>query len=157
MREEDVDELTSESVQDYDVSSISGSEDESEPRPLFHALVDKNKLFILLQSGDKVSIWKSLIMDEAERVSYTGVSLDDSGSLPESDVTERLRNFVNTDDRRMCVVLLASGGHFAGTVFNGKSVVAHKTFHRYVSLSLSQSYIMLVSLSLVQIGRLLVL
>ncbi|CAN6981967.1 hypothetical protein BRARA_I05623 [Brassica rapa] len=132
LREEDVDELTSESVQDYDVSSISGSEDESEPRPLFHALVDKNKLFILLQSGDKVSIWKSLIMDEAERVSYTGVSLDDSGSLPESDVTERLRNFVNTFDRRMCVVLLASGGHFAGTVFNGKSVVAHKTFHRYV-------------------------
>ncbi|KAF2620050.1 hypothetical protein F2Q68_00042911 [Brassica cretica] len=113
--------------------NISGSEDESEPRPpFFHALVDKKKLFVLLHTGDKVSIWKSLIMDEAERVSYTGVSLDDSGSLPESDVTERLRNFVNTDDRRMCVVLLASGGHFAGTVFNGKSVVAHKTFHRYV-------------------------
>ncbi|KAH0866651.1 hypothetical protein HID58_083862 [Brassica napus] len=133
LREEDVDELTSESVQDYDVSSISGSEDESDPRPpFFNALVDKKKLFILLHTGDKVSIWKSLIMDEAERVSYTGVSLDDSGSLPESDVTERLRTFVNTDDRRMCVVLLASGGHFAGTVFNGKSVVAHKTFHRYV-------------------------
>ncbi|KAJ0235629.1 ANK_REP_REGION domain-containing protein [Hirschfeldia incana] len=77
-------------------------------------------------------------MDEAERVSYRGggVSIVDDcvGSLAESDVTERLRSFVNTNDerRRMCVVLLASGGHFAGTVFNGKSVVAHKTFHRYV-------------------------
>lgn len=142
LREEDVDELTSESVQDYDVSSISGSEDEAEPRHssllFLHAPVDKKKLFISLRSGDKVSIWKSLIMDEAERVSYRGggVSVGDDcvGSLAESDVTERLRSFVNTDDdrRRMCVVLLASGGHFAGTVFNGKSVVAHKTFHRYV-------------------------
>ncbi|CAH8336766.1 unnamed protein product [Eruca vesicaria subsp. sativa] len=138
LREEDVDELTSESVQDYDVSSISGSEDESEQRPpFFHAFLDKKKLFIRLQSGDKVSIWKSLIMDDAERVSYKddrgGLSLDDFyGSLADTDVTERLRNFVNADDRRMCVVLLASGGHFAGTVFNGKSVVAHKTFHRYV-------------------------
>lgn len=143
MREEDVDELTSESVQDYDVSSISGSEDESDSKPpLFHTfVVDKKKLFFRLQCGDKVSIWKSLIMDEAERVSYKddrgGLSVDDGGSLGESDVTERLMNFVKTDDRRMCVVLLASGGHFAGTVFNGKSVVAHKTFHRYVSLSLS--------------------
>ncbi|KAF8111481.1 hypothetical protein N665_0074s0015 [Sinapis alba] len=136
LREEDVDELTSESVQDYDVSSISGSEDESDTKPpFFHALVDKKKLFIRLQSGDKVSIWKSLIMDEAEKVSYKDdrLSLDDCGSLAESNVTERLVNFVSTDDdRRMCVVLLASGGHFAGTVFNGKSVVAHKTFHRYV-------------------------
>lgn len=84
-------------------------------------------------------------MDEAERVSYRGggVSVGDDcvGSLAESDVTERLRSFVNTDDdrRRMCVVLLASGGHFAGTVFNGKSVVAHKTFHRYGLKLLSES------------------
>ncbi|CAH8250784.1 unnamed protein product [Arabidopsis lyrata] len=142
LKEEDVDELTSESVQDYDVSSISGSEDEAETsRPSFHfdaqKAIDKKKLFFRLQSGDKVSIWKSLIMDDAETVSFDndrGVSVDCSGSLAENEVTERLRNLIreNTDDRKMCVVLLASGGHFAGTVFNGKSVVAHKTFHRYV-------------------------
>lgn len=142
MREEDVDELTSESVQDYDVSSISGSEDEAETRASFHfdaqKGIDKKKLFIRLQTGDKVSIWKSLIMDEAERVSLgndRGVSVDDCGSLGEVEVTERLRNLIreDTDHRQMCVVLLASGGHFAGTVLKGKSVVAHKTFHRYLS------------------------
>lgn len=143
MKEEDVDELTSESVQDYDVSSISGSEDEAEARPLFQVDpqkgIDKKKLFFRLQSGDKVSIWRSLIMDEAEKVSYgndRGVSADDCGSLGENQVTQRLRNLIREnikDDRKMCVVLLASGGHFAGAVFNGKSVVAHKTFHRYVS------------------------
>uniref|UniRef100_A0A1J3IEV8 Ankyrin repeat and zinc finger domain-containing protein 1 n=1 Tax=Noccaea caerulescens TaxID=107243 RepID=A0A1J3IEV8_NOCCA len=138
LKEEDVDELTSESVQDYDVSSISGSEDEAEARP-FDAQkgIDKKKLFFRLQSGEKVSIWKCLIMDEAESVSYgndRGVSVDDCGSLGEIEVTARLRNLIreNTDDRQMRVVLLASGGHFAASVFNGKSVVAHKTFHRYV-------------------------
>ncbi|CAD5311474.1 unnamed protein product [Arabidopsis thaliana] len=142
LKEEDVDELTSESVQDYDVSSISGSEDEAETRPpSFHfdaqKGIDKKKLFFRLQSGDKVSIWKCLIMDDAESVSFEndrGVSVDCCGSLVENEVTERLRNLIreNKDDRQMRVVLLASGGHFAGTVFNGKSVVAHKTFHRYV-------------------------
>ncbi|CAH2039366.1 unnamed protein product [Thlaspi arvense] len=135
LKEEDVDELTSESVQDYDVSSISGSEDEAEARP-FDAQkgIDKKKLFVRLQSGEKVSVWRCLIMDEAERVSYGNdmeVSVNDRG---EDEVTERLRNLIreNTDGMLMRVVLLASGGHFAGTVFNGKSVVAHKTFHRYV-------------------------
>lgn len=147
MKEEDVDELTSESVQDYDVSSISGSEDEAESaRASFQVVdsqkgIDKKKLFFRLQSGDKVSIWRSLIVDEAEKVSYGndrggGSSVDDCGSLGENEVTERLRYLIREnikDDRKMCVVLLASGGHFAGTVFKGKSVVAHKTFHRYVS------------------------
>ncbi|XP_023587089.1 tRNA endonuclease ANKZF1 isoform X2 [Trichechus manatus latirostris] len=30
-----------------------------------------------------------------------------------------------------CVVLMATAGHFAGAVFQGREVVAHKTFHRY--------------------------
>ncbi|KAL1217125.1 hypothetical protein V5N11_021462 [Cardamine amara subsp. amara] len=141
LKEDDVDELTSESVQDYDVSSISGSEDEADTRPSFHfdaqKGIDKKKLFIRLQTGDKVSIWKSLIMDESERVSFgndRGVSLDDCGSLAENEVTQRLRNLIreNMEDRQMRIVLLASGGHFAACVFHGKSVVAHKTFHRYV-------------------------
>ncbi|XP_006307077.2 ankyrin repeat and zinc finger domain-containing protein 1 isoform X1 [Capsella rubella] len=138
LREEDVDELTSESVQDYDVSSISGSEDEAETRPSLHfdpqKGIDKKKLFIRLQTGDKVSIWKSLIMDDAERVSFQNDGGDDCGILGDIEVTERLTNLIpeNTDHGLMCVVLLASGGHFAGTVFSGKSVVAHKTFHRYV-------------------------
>ncbi|XLS51920.1 hypothetical protein HN51_012597 [Arachis hypogaea] len=30
------------------------------------------------------------------------------------------------------IVLLASGGHFAGCVFDGDAVVAHTTFHREI-------------------------
>ncbi|XP_003406101.1 tRNA endonuclease ANKZF1 [Loxodonta africana] len=32
---------------------------------------------------------------------------------------------------RYCVVLMAAAGHFAGAIFQGREVVAHKTFHRY--------------------------
>ncbi|XP_012790122.1 ankyrin repeat and zinc finger domain-containing protein 1 [Sorex araneus] len=32
---------------------------------------------------------------------------------------------------RICVVLMAAAGHFAGAVFQGREVVTHKTFHRY--------------------------
>ena len=29
------------------------------------------------------------------------------------------------------IILMTAGGHFAGAVFNGSSIVCHKTFHRY--------------------------
>uniref|UniRef100_A0A673SZQ1 tRNA endonuclease ANKZF1 n=1 Tax=Suricata suricatta TaxID=37032 RepID=A0A673SZQ1_SURSU len=32
---------------------------------------------------------------------------------------------------RYCVVLMATAGHFAGAIFQGRDVVTHKTFHRY--------------------------
>ncbi|GKB79264.1 hypothetical protein Tco_0946159, partial [Tanacetum coccineum] len=38
------------------------------------------------------------------------------------------------DKTHFRVMLLASGGHFAGCVFDGNSVVAHKTFHRLLGL-----------------------
>eukprot|EP00698_Gefionella_okellyi_P011329 TRINITY_DN297_c1_g1_i2.p1 TRINITY_DN297_c1_g1~~TRINITY_DN297_c1_g1_i2.p1 ORF type:complete len:644 (-),score=172.20 TRINITY_DN297_c1_g1_i2:22-1953(-) len=34
--------------------------------------------------------------------------------------------------KRLWIVLLNRGGHFAGVVFDGKKQLAHKTFHRYV-------------------------
>lgn len=34
------------------------------------------------------------------------------------------------DNTHLRIVLLVSGGHFAGCVFDGDAVVAHKTFHR---------------------------
>ncbi|KAL5800803.1 hypothetical protein ACOSQ3_032435 [Xanthoceras sorbifolium] len=54
--------------------------------------------------------------------------------LRESEVIERL-NFLLHEPRNNThfrVVLLARAGHFAGCVFDGNSVVVHKTFHRYV-------------------------
>ncbi|XP_010544372.1 PREDICTED: ankyrin repeat and zinc finger domain-containing protein 1 [Tarenaya hassleriana] len=134
LKEEDVDELTSESVQDFDVSSISGSENEADSGSLSIGDTQKGlyrkKLYICLQTGESISIWKSLIMEEAESVSHD----DDGGPLGEGEVIERLRQLSRETrgSKHLRIVLLVSGGHFAGSVFDGKTVVAHKTFHRYV-------------------------
>ncbi|KAJ9680903.1 hypothetical protein PVL29_020033 [Vitis rotundifolia] len=142
VKEEDFDELTADTLfKDYDISSISGSEDEvdkgSWAQNDMHKGSDENvkrKLFIQLQTGEKVSLWKCLVLDESENILYE----NDPGCcmpyLKESDVIEKLKTVIHEprDNTHLRVVLLASGGHFAGCVFDGNSVVAHKTFHRYV-------------------------
>ncbi|KAL1363377.1 hypothetical protein HN51_011595 [Arachis hypogaea] len=132
VKEEDFEVLTSEFVKDYDVSSISGSESDSdsenesqnrnEVRDKSREIL-KQKLFVGLQSGQSVSLWKCLIMNMS----------DENGSA-ENEVCERLKSLTlePRDNSHLRIVLLASGGHFAGCVFDGDAVVAHKTFHRYV-------------------------
>lgn len=142
MKEEDLDELTSDSFKDFDISSISGSEDETDklshrrndPHGV-HVDILRKKLFIHLQTGDRVSVWRCLLLDESESISYENdkaCATDNIGNLRESEVIERLKTLVHEprDNTRMRVVLLARGGHFAGCVFDGNLVVAHKTFHR---------------------------
>ncbi|KAL5792552.1 hypothetical protein ACOSP7_001146 [Xanthoceras sorbifolium] len=143
VKEEDLDELTSDSFKDYEISSISGSEDESDKishrNDLDGRLVEsiRKKLFIRLKTGERVSIWKCLLLNESESVSYENdkvASVNDGQCLRESEVIERL-NFLLHEPRNNThfrVVLLARAGHFAGCVFDGNSVVVHKTFHRYV-------------------------
>lgn len=129
---------------DYDVSSISGSEDEEERETSLHADlqrgpagISKRKLYIQLQNGERISIWRSLILDESEHVSFEGnksVVMDRAGNMhlnPE-EVIEKLNYVLNEprDNTKLRIVLLATGGHFAGCVFDGNSLVAHKTFHR---------------------------
>lgn len=145
VREEDFDELTSDSFNDYDISSISGSEDEADkgfgPNSDFLRGTNENlkqKLFISLNKGEKVSVWKSLLMNESENISNeNNVIVDNGGCVPclrENEVIERLKSLVcePRDNTYLRIVLLASGGHFAGCVFDGNLVVAHKTFHRLV-------------------------
>ncbi|RYR21016.1 hypothetical protein Ahy_B03g066259 [Arachis hypogaea] len=132
VKEEDFEVLTSEFVKDYDVSSISGSESDSdsenesqnrnEVRDKSREILKQN-LFVGLQSGQRVSLWKCLIMNMS----------DENGSA-ENEVCERLKSLTlePRDNSHLRIVLLASGGHFAGCVFDGDAVVAHKTFHRYV-------------------------
>lgn len=148
MKEEDFDELTSDSLKDYDVSSISGSEDETDKVP--HRNNDphgesiesvRKKLFICLKSGERVSIWKCLLLNESESVSHENdkaISINNDGCLGESEVIERLKILSREprDNTQFRVVLLAIGGHFAGSIFDGNSVVTHKTFHRLVHSSL---------------------
>lgn len=139
---------------DYGVSSISGSEDEDDRVHGLHgsnnlglAEGNKKKIFVRLQNGEIVSIWKCLIMDDSENIFFEnddkcGV-VNGGGGVPhhsESEVISKLNNLIHEprDKTRFRVVLLARGGHFAGCVFDGSSVVAHKTFHRFMlTLSLS--------------------
>ncbi|XVE73989.1 hypothetical protein DITRI_Ditri11bG0162900 [Diplodiscus trichospermus] len=144
VKEEDFDELTTDSFKDYEVSSISGSEDEADkgayPRNEAQKGSIENirqKLFIRLLTGERISIWRSLILKESESVAYENDKEawnDSGGRLRENEVIERLETLIQETrgDRRFRIVLLSSGGHFAGCVFEGNSVVAHKTFHRYV-------------------------
>ena len=148
VKEDDFDELNSDSFKDYDVSSISGSEDEAEKEGFSYPRKgsnenSKHKLFVRLRTGERVWVWKCLVMNEAEDVLFENdrkaafFDDDDGGAalrLRERDVVERLKSLVcePRDNARLRVVLLASGGHFAGCVFDGNSVVAHKTFHRLV-------------------------
>lgn len=143
VKEEDFDELTSDSLRDYDVSSISGSEDEADKLACRHDPCGdsvqsvRTKLFIRLQSGERVSLWKCLMLNESESVSYEtekSFSVNNEGCLSVSEVIERLKSltYEPRDSTHFRVVLLASGGHFAGSVFDGNLVVANKTFHRYV-------------------------
>lgn len=129
--------MTSESFEDYDVSSISGSEDEVEKGswPSKDALVKgqegiKQKLFIRLKTGDIVSVWKCLLFDESDDHSVENNKL----MAQDEELMEKLKHFIcePRDKTRLRIMLLASGGHFAGCVFDGSTILAHKTFHRLV-------------------------
>ncbi|XP_057499902.1 uncharacterized protein LOC130784072 [Actinidia eriantha] len=148
VNEEDFDELTTDSLfKDNDISSISGSEDEAEKgsvhlNDMLSGLSRsvKQKLFIRLHGGERVSIWKCSLLDEADNILFDNdksVSADDGGLMPclrEKEVIGKLKTLIHEprNNTRLRVVLLASGGHFAACVFDGNSVVAHKTYHRYV-------------------------
>ncbi|EEF50408.1 conserved hypothetical protein [Ricinus communis] len=141
VNEEDLDDFTSDNFKDYDISSISGSEDEADKAFLPGNDVKKGsiesvkqKLFICLRTGERVSIWKCALLNDFESVSYENDKEVPLQCLKENEVIERLNFLIHEprDKTRLRIVLLASGGHFAGCVFDGNSVMVHKTFHRYV-------------------------
>ncbi|MFS7932643.1 putative transcription factor C2H2 family [Helianthus anomalus] len=147
VKEDDFDEWTSDSlVKDYDISSISGSEDEDDRESSLRNDTNKEllgsnkrKIFVQLSNGEIVSFWKSLFLDDTVKIifehSKSGTMLDDVlPCVTEREMIARLRYVAHEprDNTHFRVMLLASGGHFAGCVFDGNSVVAHKTFHRYV-------------------------
>nr|GEW34364.1 ankyrin repeat and zinc finger domain-containing protein 1 [Tanacetum cinerariifolium] len=145
MKEDDFDETSDSFVKDYDISSISGSEDEDERDSSLRNDMNKGllgssktKIFVHLANGDIVSFWKCLFLDDTAKIIFEqnkSSMLDDVlPCVTDREMTERLRNVIHEprDKTHFRVMLLASGGHFAGCVFDGTSVVAHKTFHRYV-------------------------
>ncbi|XP_015078718.1 ankyrin repeat and zinc finger domain-containing protein 1 [Solanum pennellii] len=148
IKEEDFDEMTSDSLcKDYDLSSISGSDDEDEKESghsndLQRRIVGdiKNKIFLKLHNGEILSLWKGLLLNESESILFENkkaLAADDIRNriyLTENELTKKLKYLIHEprDNTRLRIVLLARGGHFAGCVFDGTTAVAHKTFHRYV-------------------------
>lgn len=149
VKEDDFDEWTSDSVvKDYDISSISGSEDEDDREyslrnDMNKGLlgITKRKIFVHLASGEIISLWKCLFLDDTVKILFehdksSSILEDVMPCLPEREMTKRLHNVIHEprNNTHFRVMLLASGGHFAGCVFDGNSVVAHKTFHRSVPI-----------------------
>lgn len=136
--------MISESLfEDCDLSSISGSEDELEDCNTSQIGgasekgddIGRRKLFFHLNSGDVVSLWKCVIHSEHGDHSNNFYSNNIAAHNNTEEMVDRLRSLIcePRDKTRLRIVLLASGGHFAGCVFDGASVVAHKTFHRSLS------------------------
>ncbi|KAJ3706690.1 hypothetical protein LUZ61_010395 [Rhynchospora tenuis] len=150
VKEEDLQGLDTENdsfFETLEVSSISGSEDESEEEEYVrdqrlarkHRDLFKQKLYFRLNSGDKVSVWRCLLLNESEEISQ---SSDDkraeetevTNKIGQNELISRIKQLISEPRDKTCIriVLLARGGHFAGCVFDGKSILDHKTFHRYV-------------------------
>ncbi|KAJ0478806.1 hypothetical protein HanHA300_Chr13g0503981 [Helianthus annuus] len=86
-----------------------------------------------------VSFWKCLLLGDDEKIRFEHdlsgpIKDDDTPFVTVREVIEKLLNVINEPRNNTClrVILLASAGHFAGCVFDGNTVVTHKTFHRYV-------------------------
>ncbi|KAG6546346.1 hypothetical protein Mapa_012387 [Marchantia paleacea] len=136
-----------------DVSSISGSDSESDDpdstdntgfRRMAHRT---NRIhFVLQDSGESISLWRSLALNEREYLQsekgYADEGSNDVHCISEDKLLLRLKSLVpptlkikdNAVPQHIWVVLLSAGGHFAGVVMNmqGGGVLAHHTFHRYV-------------------------
>eukprot|EP00249_Psilotum_nudum_P006344 c19656_g1_i1 orf=820-2871(-) len=131
---------------DDDISSISGSDEEASDSPddvvtsQRTSSVGHHITFLLQDSGEIISISKSVLLGYKEEFEETGSSNPKSGEpfllLTEEDLLKRLKSLASdiTEQKKIWVLLLAKGGHFAGCVYDlrGGSLLAHKTYHRYV-------------------------
>jgi hypothetical protein len=126
---------------DDDVSSISGSDTESETdeinlqQQLQQRPRDNRVLIEFADSKHAILLWRCLLAADKEILpgekGYSNLA-EDRLCLKEVDVLQRLRSLTCADKQSLWVILLAAGGHFAGLVVNtrGGSVIAHQTFHR---------------------------
>lgn len=94
-------------------------------------------MIVRLPDGEKISFWKCLLLGDSEKILLNHelpgfMKDDDMPCVTVREVTEKLLNVVNEprNNTHLRVMLLASGGHFAGCVFDGNTAVTHKTFHR---------------------------
>ncbi|PUZ48551.1 hypothetical protein GQ55_7G253800 [Panicum hallii var. hallii] len=144
IKEEDLDKADSDSLfDDLEISSVSGSEDELENGPASERGLSvkgkeefRKKLYFRCQSGDTISIWRCILLKEHEEpfIDCKSGQMESASCVQEDEMINRVKRLTcePRDASHLRIVLLTSGGHFAGCVFDGNSVLAHKTFHRYV-------------------------
>lgn len=126
---------------DDDVSSISGSETESETEDVKQPQQGprSNRVYIKFPETDHILLlWRCLVAAEKEILPEEKGFTDSEATgevlcVKEGDALQRLKSLTSGEKRSPWVILLAAGGHFAAIVVDtqGGRVIAHQTFHRY--------------------------
>lgn len=114
-----------------DLSSISGSEDSDSTSEEDLPTLDKERLEIQKPNRPQgIYPHQALFQNGQGQFLYAFRCVLGPHQVPPENVELLLQNLQNGGPR-CCVVLMASAGHFAGAIFQGREVVTHKTFHRY--------------------------
>ncbi|XP_016052325.1 PREDICTED: ankyrin repeat and zinc finger domain-containing protein 1 [Miniopterus natalensis] len=114
-----------------DLSSISGSEDSDSASEEDLQILDEERAEFEKSNIPRSSCSHRVLFQNAQGqflYAYRCV-LGPHQVLPEDP--ELLLQNLQSGGPRHCVVLMATAGHFAGAIFQGREVVTHKTFHRY--------------------------
>ncbi|XP_006890308.1 PREDICTED: ankyrin repeat and zinc finger domain-containing protein 1 [Elephantulus edwardii] len=113
-----------------DLSSISGSEDSDSDSEEDSQIVDEERPESEKPNQRGFHSHRVLFQNaQGQFISVYRCILGPRQEPPEEP--ERLVQNLQSGGPKYCVVLMATAGHFAGAIFQGREVVAHKTFHRY--------------------------
>ncbi|XP_055473125.1 ankyrin repeat and zinc finger domain-containing protein 1 isoform X1 [Psammomys obesus] len=113
-----------------DLSSISGSEDSDSTSEEDSPTLDERTEFEKPNRPRGFYPHRVLFQNTQGQFLYAYRCVLGPHQVPPEKAELLLQNLQNGGPRYY-VVLMAAAGHFAGAVFHGREVVAHKTFHRY--------------------------
>ncbi|CAD6342325.1 unnamed protein product [Miscanthus lutarioriparius] len=131
--EEDLDKADSDSLfDDLEISSVSGSEDEQENGPASERVLSvkgkeefRKKLYFRRASGDTISIYRCMLLKEHEEplIDCKSGQMDNASCVPEEEMINRVKRLTcePRDVSHLRIVILTSGGHFAGYVVRAKA------------------------------------
>lgn len=112
-----------------DISSISGSDSDSEDEDLGDEVAPEEKDSALDTDQSPCRRSTKIVFQnmQGQYLSLYRCVLQSKRDNEEDLVSSLLKISNNT----IWVILMTGGGHFAGAVFKGKEILQHKTFHRY--------------------------
>ncbi|KAF6112706.1 ankyrin repeat and zinc finger peptidyl tRNA hydrolase 1 [Phyllostomus discolor] len=114
-----------------DLSSISGSEDSDSASEEDLQILQEEKPEFEKSNRSRGSCSHRVLFQNAQgQFLYAYRCVLGPRQVPPEEPELLLQN-LQSGGPRHCVVLMAAAGHFAGAIYQGRDVVAHKTFHRY--------------------------